>query len=96
MHRSGWGNRIIEGSLLGIATLCFVAALIVAARIHFLCAYEFPGFGDLVLLLALAVCFGVLGWLAILALRIRLTSPRSALRSGSDRSRRPLPRDSRC
>ncbi len=62
-------NRIATALLLTVASVCFMAALVFAAAIHFLFVQDRLGWVHFVLLLSLALSCGLVGWRVLSILR---------------------------
>lgn len=69
---TGRRNLGLELRFLAVATLCFVAAVVALARIHFLLDQDRLTLRDFVPLLALCAGFAWLGCSVVLALQARL------------------------
>ena len=67
-----WRARCLNGLFLTAATVCFAAAIVMLAVLHFRYEYDLLTAGDFALLLFLGPSFAFLGWLALEALRQRM------------------------
>jgi hypothetical protein len=88
-HRPGRRHRVATALFLTAATACFLVALVTAAAIHFLFVQGLLDWVAFAQLLALALCFGLVGWQVLSLLRSSLRRTLGVLPdTGADAARR--------
>lgn len=89
--RPGCRHRVTTTLFLAAATTCFLAALVATAAMHFLLVQDLLDWVAFVLLFALALCFGLLGWQVLSILRSALRRTLGVLPDTGADAARPGP-----